>query len=139
MTKEYKSLGLMSGTSMDGVDASIIQSDGETKYEVLKDKPNLAVCRQPLENFGFRCGRLDRQQNRFDAYPPQHLPSIEDIIGDQYSSTCSLNSVPKCIAYLEGVLNRLSGGRLFPSPSAPKKKRGRLPPACLSCVAPCAA
>ena len=38
MTKEYTSLGLMSGTSMDGVDASIIQSDGETKYEVLKDK-----------------------------------------------------------------------------------------------------
>ena len=28
----------MSGTSGDGVDASIIQSDGDTKYEVLKDK-----------------------------------------------------------------------------------------------------
>ena len=38
MTKEYTSLGLMSGTSGDGVDASIIQSDGDTKYEVLKDK-----------------------------------------------------------------------------------------------------
>ena len=32
MIKEYTALGLMSGTSMDGVDASIIQSDGETKY-----------------------------------------------------------------------------------------------------------
>ena len=59
-----------------------------------------------------------------DAYPPQSLPSIKDIIGDKYTWTNSLNSVPKCIAYLEGVLNRLSGGRLFPSPSAPKKKRG---------------
>jgi len=29
MNKPYLSLGLMSGTSMDGVDASIIQSDGE--------------------------------------------------------------------------------------------------------------
>ena len=38
MTKEYIALGLMSGTSMDGVDASIIQSDGETKYKVIKDK-----------------------------------------------------------------------------------------------------
>ena len=38
MSKSYYSLGLMSGTSMDGVDASIIQSDGETKYEVILDK-----------------------------------------------------------------------------------------------------
>ena len=38
MNKSYYSLGLMSGTSMDGVDASIIQSDGETKYKVILDK-----------------------------------------------------------------------------------------------------
>ena len=33
MEKIYTSLGLMSGTSMDGVDASIISSDGEEQYE----------------------------------------------------------------------------------------------------------
>tara|TARA_B110000438_G_scaffold297990_1_gene345327 strand:+ start:677 stop:1786 length:1110 start_codon:yes stop_codon:yes gene_type:complete len=38
MKKPYFSLGLMSGTSMDGVDASIIQSDGETKYKQIIDK-----------------------------------------------------------------------------------------------------
>ena len=38
MKKYYYSLGLMSGTSMDGVDASIIQSDGETKYKVILDQ-----------------------------------------------------------------------------------------------------
>ena len=38
MTKEYTSLGLMSGTSGDGVDASIIQSDGNTRYQVIKDQ-----------------------------------------------------------------------------------------------------
>ena len=38
MSKLYYSLGLMSGTSMDGVDASIIQSDGEEKYKVINDK-----------------------------------------------------------------------------------------------------
>ena len=38
MTKEYTSLGLMSGTSGDGVDASIIQSDGQNKYKVILDK-----------------------------------------------------------------------------------------------------
>jgi anhydro-N-acetylmuramic acid kinase len=38
MSKLYYSLGLMSGTSGDGVDASIIQSDGDTKYKVILNK-----------------------------------------------------------------------------------------------------
>ena len=36
MSEEFTSLGLMSGTSGDGVDASIIKSDGKTKYKVIK-------------------------------------------------------------------------------------------------------
>ena len=38
MAKIYTSLGLMSGTSMDGVDASIINSDGVNKYDVIYNK-----------------------------------------------------------------------------------------------------
>ena len=38
MSKCYYSLGLMSGTSMDGVDASVIQSDGKSKYKSILDK-----------------------------------------------------------------------------------------------------
>ena len=38
MSKSYYSLGLMSGTSMDGVDASIIQTDCGSMYEVILDK-----------------------------------------------------------------------------------------------------
>ena len=38
MIKQFTSLGLMSGTSGDGVDASIIQSDGNTKYEIIANK-----------------------------------------------------------------------------------------------------
>ena len=34
MSKNYCSLGLMSGTSGDGVDASLINSDGDTNYNV---------------------------------------------------------------------------------------------------------
>jgi len=37
MTKQLISLGLMSGTSGDGVDASIIQSDGENEYKAIYD------------------------------------------------------------------------------------------------------
>ena len=33
MSKNYYSLGLMSGTSGDGVDASLISSDGDTNYK----------------------------------------------------------------------------------------------------------
>ena len=38
MEKIYTSLGLMSGTSMDGIDASIIKSNGEDKYETIFDQ-----------------------------------------------------------------------------------------------------
>ena len=35
MNKRYCSLGLMSGTSLDGVDASIILSDGVKELEIV--------------------------------------------------------------------------------------------------------
>jgi anhydro-N-acetylmuramic acid kinase len=38
MQKDWLSLGLMSGTSGDGVDASIIRSNGIDQYELIKDK-----------------------------------------------------------------------------------------------------
>ena len=38
MSKEYTSLGLMSGTSGDGVDASVIKSDGHSIYEVINNQ-----------------------------------------------------------------------------------------------------
>ena len=38
MSQDYTSLGLMSGTSGDGVDASIIRSNGKSSYEGILNK-----------------------------------------------------------------------------------------------------
>ena len=38
MGKIYTALGLMSGTSIDGIDASIIKSDGNREYSPLLDR-----------------------------------------------------------------------------------------------------
>ena len=38
MGKIFTAIGLMSGTSTDGVDASIIKSDGYKEYTIIDDK-----------------------------------------------------------------------------------------------------
>ena len=38
MQKKYTSIGLMSGTSGDGIDASVISSNGLDQFEVIKNK-----------------------------------------------------------------------------------------------------
>ena len=38
MKESYLSLGLMSGTSMDGVDASIIHSNGKDEFEIISNE-----------------------------------------------------------------------------------------------------
>ena len=72
MGKIYTALGLMSGTSMDGVDASIIKSDGERVYSPLLDRY-------------FEYGDKIRQKIiniRAKIIVPDHLIEHEDEIKD---------------------------------------------------------
>ena len=57
MKETYFGLGLMSGTSMDGVDASIISSNGKDQYQPIYDEffqydkeiqQNLILCRDKI-------------------------------------------------------------------------------------------
>ena len=50
MQEKYNSLGLMSGTSGDGVDASLINSNGIDQFELLK-KNILNMTRIFIEQF----------------------------------------------------------------------------------------
>ena len=44
MSKSFYSLGLMSGTSMDGVDVSIINSDGNAKFKGIRNQGIQILC-----------------------------------------------------------------------------------------------
>ena len=64
------SLGLMSGTSMDGIDASIIRSDGASHLKIIADdflvyKPDF---KQKLRNYVRNIYSLEDIKNSFDEY-----------------------------------------------------------------------
>ena len=75
MGKFYTALGLMSGTSGDGVDASIIKSDGNTKYEVILDKYNKYSDEiyQKYLNLREKLKDIDDHQRYFSEYEKQLL------------------------------------------------------------------
>ena len=122
MNNEYTSLGLMSGTSGDGVDASIIQSDGETKYKVIKDVyfeydkqiyRNIHHLKEKiykfsdLENLKEELKNLERQITLFHANVIKKISEYNkiDIIGF-HGQTIYHNSQKK-------ISNQLGDGKLL--------------------------
>ena len=121
MIKEYTSLGLMSGTSGDGVDASIIQSDGRAKYEVIKDKyfkynndiyKNIHNLKErihkknDLQQFSKELRDLEREITLFHAKVIEDFNNNEiDIIGF-HGQTIYHNSQEK-------ISNQLGDGKLL--------------------------
>ena len=71
MTKIYTAIGLMSGTSMDGVDASLIRSDGINQFTSILDeyheyKDNLHQRMIDLRNLIKNCEDLKKYSTRLN-------------------------------------------------------------------------
>ena len=122
MSQEFTSLGLMSGTSGDGVDASIIQSDGDTKYQSIKDKyfeynkeiyQNIHELKEKIhklidiKKFSKELNHLERQITLFHASVAKEISKNHkiDIIGF-HGQTIYHNS-------LEKISNQLGDGKLL--------------------------
>ena len=91
MSKYYYSLGLMSGTSGDGVDASIIQSDGDTQYKVILDKyfeyskdiyQDLSDLREKINDSADLKNLLKETENLEKKITLFHAEAVNEIIND---------------------------------------------------------
>ncbi len=122
MTQKYTSLGLMSGTSGDGVDASVIRSDGINEYQVIKEKyfqysnklyQNIHEIREKiytvkdLEKFEKELKNLEKQISLFHAIAVKEMSNDckIDIVGF-HGQTIYHNSKEK-------ISKQLGDGRLL--------------------------
>ena len=125
MQKKWISLGLMSGTSGDGVDASIIRTDGIKEYESIKDKyfeydsdiynaiHNLKEKIQKLEHleiFKKEINNLERKITIFHAEIIKELNLTDETVIGFHGQTIYHNPKEKISKQLgnEKLLNQLT-------------------------------
>ncbi len=121
MQKNWTSLGLMSGTSGDGVDASIIQTDGINQYKLIKNKYfeyDLDIYKDihnlkekihkidHLEEFNKEINNLERKITLFHAKIIEHLNLNDETIIGFHGQTIYHNSEEK-------ISKQLGNGKLL--------------------------
>ncbi len=121
MQKNWMSLGLMSGTSGDGVDASVIKSNGIDQYESIKDKyfeydtdiykdihnlKDKIHNKEQLNKFKKELENLERKITIFHAKVVKHFQISDDTIIGFHGQTIYHN--PK-----EKISKQLGNGKLL--------------------------
>ena len=132
MQRNYISLGLMSGTSGDGVDASIINSNGIDQFEVLQDKyfeydssiynaihalKKKIYCLEDLKKFSIEIRDIERKITLFHAkiIKDLDLNKIENELVGFHGQTIYHNSKEKVSIQLgDGrLLNQLTNKKII--------------------------
>jgi anhydro-N-acetylmuramic acid kinase len=122
MNEEYTSLGLMSGTSGDGVDASIIRSNGKSKYAVIKDKyyeydseiyRNIHILKEKIHNpndlkiLSKELIKLERKITLF------HAEVVKEIVSDREIDIVGFHGQTIYHNAQEKISNQLGDGKLL--------------------------
>ena len=122
MIEEYTSLGLMSGTSGDGVDASIIQSDGNSKYKAIKDKyfeydrqiyQNIHDLKEKIHNFTDLkkfTKELNDLENQITLF---HAKVVKEVSGHQQIDVVGFHGQTIYHNSKEKISNQLGNGELL--------------------------
>ena len=130
MQKNWTSLGLMSGTSGDGVDASIIQTNGINQYKLIKNKYfeyDLDIYKDihnlkekihkidHLKEFNKEINNLERKITLFHAKIIEHLNLNDETIIGFHGQTIYHNSEEKISKQLGNgkLLNQLTKKIVF--------------------------